>query len=62
MKKAIVTGSTGLLGKATSNYLSSMGIEVICLGRKKLSKSEIKNTFGKNVTYFFTYEKNSYVM
>ncbi len=51
MKKAIVTGSTGLLGMAVSKHLASMNIEVLSVGRKQLTESEIKKKFGNKITY-----------
>jgi nucleoside-diphosphate-sugar epimerase len=48
MKKAIITGATGLVGQAVAKYLSNKGIEVLCLGRKQLSTIEIKNKFCSN--------------
>ena len=51
MQKAIITGSTGLLGMATARHLSDAGIHVLCIGRKSLSPSEINDNFGDNATY-----------
>ena len=51
MQKAIITGSTGLLGMATARHLSDAGINVLCIGRKSLSPSEISDNFGDNATY-----------
>ena len=51
MKKAIVTGATGLIGKAVVNELSKNNIEVLCVGRKNLSKVYINEFFGENVSY-----------
>jgi len=52
MKKAIITGSTGLVGLAVAKYLSKKSIDVLCLGRNKLNDIEIKNKFGSgNITY-----------
>lgn len=50
-KRAIITGSTGLIGSAVSKHLALQGYELICLGRKKLSKTEINSYLGENVTY-----------
>jgi len=46
MKKAIITGATGLVGKAAAYYLSNQGIDVLCLGRKSLSSEDIQKNFG----------------
>ena len=52
MKKAIITGATGLVGLAVAKYLSRKGIDVLCLGRNKLTDAEIKNKFGsENIDY-----------
>lgn len=51
MQKAIITGSTGLLGMATARHLSDAGTPVLCIGRKSLSPSEIRYNFGHNATY-----------
>lgn len=45
MKKAIITGSTGLVGMTVAKYLSRKGIDVLCLGRNELSIAEVKNKF-----------------
>lgn len=51
MKKAIITGATGLVGTALSKRLIEMNIEVLCLGRKELNSNEVKDIFGQEVTY-----------
>jgi nucleoside-diphosphate-sugar epimerase len=58
MKQAIVTGSTGLLGMALVKHLSSVGIRVLCLGRKSLNPTDIKQSFGDNSTYLKLPMKN----
>lgn len=45
MKKAIITGATGLVGLAVAKYLSKKGIDILCLGRKQLDDIEISNKF-----------------
>lgn len=51
MKKAIVTGSTGLVGSAVVRYLLKNKISVLCVGRKKHSDKELIEIFGQSVTY-----------
>ena len=51
MKKAIITGSTGLIGMATARHLSDAGIHVLCIGRRNLSPSQIMDSFGDHSTY-----------
>ncbi len=51
MDKAIITGGTGLVGRSLAKYLANNSVDVLCLGRKNLSKANIKNIFGKGVTY-----------
>jgi nucleoside-diphosphate-sugar epimerase len=46
MKKAIITGATGLVGMALSKYLSSNGVETLCLGRQDLRPEEVRSNFG----------------
>jgi nucleoside-diphosphate-sugar epimerase len=48
MKKAIITGATGLVGQAIAKYLASNDIAVLCLGRKNFTEKEIRNSFGSN--------------
>ena len=49
--KAIVCGSTGLVGRAVARYFSSNGIDVLCLGRQILDTTEINNLFGLGPKY-----------
>lgn len=51
MKKAIITGATGLVGMAVARHFSSLGIEVLCLGRQTLSPEEISRHFGAGSMY-----------
>ncbi|MAJ45186.1 MAG: hypothetical protein CMF96_10655 [Candidatus Marinimicrobia bacterium] len=51
MRKAIISGSTGLVGVAVSNYLASKNVDILCLGRKPLTKLQIKETFGYPINY-----------
>ena len=50
-KKAIVTGSTGLVGAALTKFLLSEGIQVLCLGRQNLSPEEVNKLFGSDAIY-----------
>ena len=51
MKKAIVTGATGLVGKAVVGQLVEAGVEVLCVGRKKIKFSETKKYFESEISY-----------
>jgi nucleoside-diphosphate-sugar epimerase len=58
MKKAIVSGSSGLIGRSVVNYLVDNDIDVLCLGRKNLTQDDINNYFGKRVRYIQLDMKN----
>ena len=58
MKKAIITGSTGLLGMAVTKYLTSMNIEILCIGRRQLTETEVKKNFGSKINYISILMKN----
>ena len=49
--KAIISGSTGLVGRAVTRYFSSNGIDVLCLGRQILDTNESNNLFGLGPKY-----------
>ena len=51
MKKAIITGSTGLVGSAVARYLASRGVSLLCLGRQPLDRLEVTRLFGDGVAY-----------
>ena len=51
MKKAIITGSTGLVGSYVARNLISNGVEVLCIGRQKLTNNEVLEHFGKKISY-----------
>ena len=51
MKKAIITGANGLIGNAVAKYLYSIGIEVLCLGRRNMKKECITQNFGQGASY-----------
>lgn len=51
MDKAIITGASGLVGVSVAKYLSSLGVELLCLGRKNLSTEECSHRFGEQSKY-----------
>lgn len=51
MNHAIITGSTGLIGSELARHLISKNIEVLCIGKRKLTNNEIISIFGKKITY-----------
>lgn len=51
MKKAIITGATGLVGRAVARNLAARGVDVLCLGRKVLGQDEIARYFWKGASY-----------
>ena len=51
MKKAIISGASGLVGMAVSEYLSSLGVETLCLGRHALSPEDVCSNFGTGSHY-----------
>jgi nucleoside-diphosphate-sugar epimerase len=51
IEKAIITGSTGLVGQSLAKFLANKKVDVICLGRQNLSKSDCNDMFGKEVKY-----------
>lgn len=51
MKKAIITGSTGLVGSYVTKKLISYGVDVLCIGRQKLTNNEVLEHFGEKITY-----------
>jgi len=51
MKKAIISGSTGLVGTNVVKYLLNKKISVLCLGRKDFSDNELIEKFGQLVKY-----------
>ncbi len=52
MKKAIISGSTGLLGRALVKLLCLKGIELLCLGRKELDKRSCEEIFGSSAVKY----------
>lgn len=51
MKTAIITGATGLVGMAVARHLSSVGIELLCVGRKTLPADRVTELLGSRATY-----------
>lgn len=51
MNKAIITGAAGLVGEAVAKYLSSMGVQILCLGRECLEAKQIAQKFGPSAVY-----------
>jgi len=51
MKKAIITGASGLVGRSVARYLATNGINVLCLGRQHLASEHVNELFGKGVEY-----------
>lgn len=51
MDKAIITGASGLVGISVAKYLSSLGVQLLCLGRKILSTEERIQHFGEQSEY-----------
>ena len=51
MKKAIITGATGLVGMAVAKYLAEIGIEVLCIGRKVINPNDTSSIFGLGASY-----------
>jgi nucleoside-diphosphate-sugar epimerase len=51
MINAIVTGSTGLVGRAVVKELVRDGMNVLCLGRRPLTRQEVLDAFESDCTY-----------
>lgn len=51
MKKAIITGATGLVAMVVARYFASLGVETLCLGRRVLSPEDVCNNFGAGSNY-----------
>ena len=49
--KAIVSGSTGLIGQGLCSHLQENGYDVLCLARKQRTHKEIITLFGQKVNY-----------
>lgn len=51
MKKAIITGATGLIGTAVARHFSSLGIDTLCLGRQAVRPEDVSTHFGEGSRY-----------
>jgi len=51
MKKAIITGASGLVGRSLAKYLSSVNIDVLCLGRQDRDSEHVRDYFGEAIPY-----------
>lgn len=51
MRSCIVSGATGLVGRATVRQLAEEGFEVLAIGRRQLSPAEVKLNFSNAVSY-----------
>lgn len=51
MKKAIITGASGLVGRSVVRCLISRGIPLLCLGRHNFDSKEVQEHFGEGVEY-----------
>jgi len=51
VKKAIITGATGLVGLSVARYFSASCIDVLCMGRQHFDKESARQNFGTNTTY-----------
>ena len=49
--RVLITGATGLVGMAVAKHFSSLGIDVLCLGRQILSPEDISRHFGLGSSY-----------
>jgi nucleoside-diphosphate-sugar epimerase len=52
VRKAIITGATGLVGSAVAKHLAARGVEVLCLGRKQLTETEAAAVIGSENTRY----------
>lgn len=51
MDKAIITGASGLIGMSVAKYLSSLGVQLLCLGRQNFSTQDCHKHFGEQAKY-----------
>jgi nucleoside-diphosphate-sugar epimerase len=50
-EKAIITGATGMLGMSVAKYLSSLGVQLLCLGREYRGPEQVTQDFGRGSRY-----------
>jgi nucleoside-diphosphate-sugar epimerase len=58
MKKAIISGATGLVGRSVARYLASNDVDVLCLGRQDFTPESTNEFFGEGVKYIQLDMKN----
>lgn len=51
MNSAVITGAGGLIGSALAKHLSSLGIPLLCLGRKTITQDKVRDHFGEMAEY-----------
>lgn len=51
MNKAIITGASGMVGMFVAKHLSSLGVELLCLGRKNFNTQDCHKYFGERSSY-----------
>lgn len=51
MKRAIISGATGLIGAAIAKYFSLQGVETLCLGRQALNPEDYRCNHGEKLNY-----------
>jgi len=51
VNRAIITGANGLVGMSVAKYLSSLDVQLLCLGRKNLSAQNSEKYFGTRSNY-----------
>lgn len=51
MNKAIISGASGLVGMSVAKHLSSLGVQLLCLGRKNFSTQDCHKYFGNKSKY-----------
>jgi len=51
VNKAIISGASGMVGMAVAKHLSSLGVQLLCLGRKNFSTQDCHKYFGEQSSY-----------